>query len=61
MPIVPFRWPSLDVSTSGGVGPQVNNFEQVSSDDHKMSVAGRRGGGGVCSMSGIGGGRGNYC
>ena len=24
----------------GGVGPQVNKFEQVSSDDHQMSVAG---------------------
>ena len=23
----------------GGVGPQVNKFEQVSSDDHQMSVA----------------------
>ena len=46
MPTVPFRWPSLDVSTSGGVGPKVNNSEQVSSDDHKMSIAGRRGSGG---------------
>ena len=25
----------------GGLGPQVNKFEQVSSDDHQMSVAGR--------------------
>ena len=25
-----------------GVGPQVNKFEQVSSDDHQMSVAGGR-------------------
>ena len=24
----------------GGVGPEVNKFEQVSSDDHQMSVAG---------------------
>ena len=32
----------------GWVGPQVNNFEQVSSDDHQMSVA-------VGPMSGIGG------
>ena len=24
-----------------GLCPQVNNFEQVSSDDHQMSVAGR--------------------
>ena len=29
----------LDVSTNGGVGPQVNKFEQVSSDDHQMSGA----------------------
>ena len=37
-----FWWPPLDVSTSGGqgVGPQVNKFEKVSSDDHNMSVAG---------------------
>ena len=29
------------VSTGGGeVGPQVNEFEQVSSDDHQMSVEG---------------------
>ena len=26
----------------GGVGPQVNKFEQVPSDDHQMSVAGGR-------------------
>ena len=39
-----FRWPSLDVSTMGWkVGPQVNKFEQVTSDDHQMSVAGRWG------------------
>ena len=25
-----------------GVGPQVNKFEQVSSDDHQMSVVGER-------------------
>ena len=35
----------LGVSTSEGrgvvgVGPQVNEFEHVSSDDHQMSVAG---------------------
>ena len=29
----------LDVST-GGVGPQVNKFEPVSSDGHQMSLAG---------------------
>ena len=41
-----FRWPLLDVSTGGSaeVGPQVNKFEQVSSDDHQMSVAGEDGG-----------------
>ena len=27
-----------------GVGPQVNKFKQVSSDDHQMSVAGEEGG-----------------
>ena len=37
-----FQWPPLDVS---GGGPQVNKFEQVSSDDHQMSLAG---GGRVC-------------
>ena len=35
-----FRWPPLDVSTIGGLGPQVNKFEHVSSDDHQMSVVG---------------------
>ena len=35
-----FRWPPLAVSTGFGVGPQVNKFEQVSSDDHQMSVVG---------------------
>ena len=34
-----FLWPSLDVST-GGVGDEVNKFEQVSSDDHQMSLMG---------------------
>ena len=29
----------LDVSPREGVGPQVNKFEQVPSDDHQMSVA----------------------
>ena len=42
-----FQWPPLDVSTGGrggGLGPQVNKFEQVSNDDHQMSVAeGRQG------------------
>ena len=47
-----FRSPPLDVSTMGrgwGVGPQVNKFEQVSSDDHQMSVAGDRSGEGARS------------
>ena len=35
-----FRWPPLDGSTIEGLGPQVNKFEQVSSDDHQMSVVG---------------------
>ena len=36
-----FQWPPLDVSTNEGrVGPEVNKFEQVSNDDHQMSVAG---------------------
>ena len=33
-----FQWLPLDVSM--GVCPQMNKFEQVSSDDHQMSVAG---------------------
>ena len=33
-----FQWPPLDVSTIRG-GPQVNKFEQVSSDNHQMSVS----------------------
>ena len=42
MHTVHFRWPPLDVSTGGGggVGPQVKKFDEVSSDDHHMSVAG---------------------
>ena len=35
-----FWWPPLNVSGGWGVGPQVNKFEQVFSDDHQMSVAG---------------------
>ena len=37
-----FKWPTLDVCISGGleVGSQGNKFEQVSSDDHQMSLAG---------------------
>ena len=49
-----------------GEGPQVDKFEQVSSDDHKMSVPGGRvsrfhvwGGGGV-SRSHVQGGGGTY-
>ena len=34
-----------------GVGPQVNKFEQVSSDDHQMSVV-RVGRGWVCPAEG---------
>ena len=47
-----------------GVGPQVNKFEQVSSDDHEMSVTGKGVGlgkgeeRGVGSMSCMGGGEG---
>ena len=33
-------WSPLGVSTEGGVGPQVTKFEQVSSGDHQISVAG---------------------
>ena len=34
-----FWWTPLDVSNSGeGIGPQVNKFEQVSSDVRQMSV-----------------------
>ena len=44
-----FRWSSIDVSTSGeGVGPQVNKFEQVSTDVSSMR------GVGVGPISGIG-------
>ena len=32
---------SVGVGGGGGVGPHVNKFEQVSSDDHQMSVAER--------------------
>ena len=33
--------PLLDVSTVGGrVGPKVNKFEQISSDDHQLLLAG---------------------
>ena len=40
-----FQWPTLDVCISGGlkVGYQENKFEQVSSDDHQMSLAGGKG------------------
>ena len=38
---------------AGAVGPQVNKFEQVSSDDHQLSVAG---GGGHIPRSDVGGG-----
>ena len=37
-----FRCPSLGVTAGGegGGGPQVNKFEQVSSDDHQMPITG---------------------
>ena len=39
-----FWWPPLDVSKgAGGVGHQVDKFEQVSSDGHQMSVVGWEG------------------
>ena len=51
---VPMRW----------VGPQVNKFEQVFSDDHQMSVPGEESPeiwclveGGVCPQSDVWGGR----
>ena len=37
----------MSVEVGGGVGPQVNKFEQVCSDDHQMPIAG--GGGGLMS------------
>ena len=53
-----FWWSLLDVSTGGwgggGVGPQVNKFEQVSSDDHQISVAGKDGSRSPGMMSGEG-------
>ena len=53
------RWPPPDVSTGGrGMDPQVNNFVQVSSDGHQMSLAGGPMSGGArtggSSMSGEG-------
>ena len=36
-----FQWPPVDITTAGGrgvLGPKVNKFEQVSNDDHQMSV-----------------------
>ena len=44
-----FRWPPLAVSTGEGS----SSSEQVSSDDHQMSVSGD---GGLGQMFGIGGG-----
>ena len=37
-----FQWPPL--VDGGGVGAQVNKFDQVSSDYHQISVAGGRSG-----------------
>ena len=51
------RLPTIRISVAtarGRVCPQVNNFEQVSSDDHQMSVAGK----GVGVPSPMSGGRG---
>ena len=41
------------------VGPRVNKFEQVSSDDHQISVA--RGGGRCRGLMSVGGGGGTTC
>ena len=41
------------VSMVHGVGPQVNKFEQVSSDNHSMSVAGRPVSGVWCLREGV--------
>ena len=56
----PPQWPSLNGRNGGregGVGPRVRKFEQVSSDNHQMSLAE----GWVCSGDGCvewgGGGR----
>ena len=35
-----FHWLPLYVTTGWELGPQVNKYEQVSSDDHQMSVTG---------------------
>ena len=32
----------MSVRVGGRIGPQVNTFEQISIDDHQMSVAGGR-------------------
>ena len=43
-------------SSTGGLCPQVNKFEQLSSDDHQMSLARRLGPGDLFLMC-VGGGR----
>ena len=43
-------------SSTGGLCPQVNKFEQLSSDDHQMSLARRLGPGDLCLMCVWGGG-----
>ena len=35
-----FQLPPPDVAPRGGGGPQMNKFEQVSSDHHQMSLTG---------------------
>ena len=60
--VLQFQWPQPDVSPGD---PQMNKFEQVSSNHHQISLAGR---GGIGLMSGRGsilpylylGGRGGY-
>ena len=45
----------MSVVVGGGVGPQVKNFEQVSSNDHQISLAGAWTG---CPRSAVGRGGG---
>ena len=46
----------VSVLVRRGVGPQVNKFEQVSHDNHQVSVAGRKGEGVGTQVLGRGGG-----
>ena len=52
LPIVRVLVATTRCQYHAGLGPQVNNFEQVSSDDHQMSVA--RGGARVSTSNGGG-------